>query len=369
MIRRGLHMAIKLLSAVLAVSAFAAVGNLSMTSDGYAAPPTAAFSWSGCYVGVNAGGAWTNSDVSYTQTGGYTGSPAVDQSFAHNLGSPSLGEAAFAGGGQVGCNYQVNSVVLGVETDIDYLHASANYFASGTVPTKGSGVSSTVNVTTDWLASARGRLGYADGRWLFYGTGGLAVGNLSFSQRFLHLKTGSVEAGSASSTRVGWTAGAGVEYAVTQNLSAKFEYLYTDLGSVNFNSTNDQLPAFTASNSAKSYCAGRASWPQLPFLTVGTAWTTRTDRGVTCWDRSTPAHHPVCRFAIFRIARTAEGFFDPRWQSQARVFSCLKDRSPAPHIRNAMRIAEDGDNNDIHDQRPSSSPGGKCRFPPHSGAI
>lgn len=142
-------------------------------------------------------------------------------------------------------------MVWGIETDINYLHTSGNYFAAGTLPSGSHPpVSSTVNVATDWLYTLRGRLGFAADRALFYATGGLAVGNEKFSQNFFHAASGSFEAGSVSSTKAGWTAGAGIEYAFTNNMSAKVEYLYVDLGSVGFTSANNLSPTFTAANSA-----------------------------------------------------------------------------------------------------------------------
>ena len=109
----------------------------------------------------------------------------------------------------------------------------------------------TQRASIDWFFTVRSRLGLAMDRSLFYVTGGLAVGNERFSQFFLHTASGTFEAGSSSDTRVGWTVGAGGEYAFTNNWSVKAEYLYVDLGSTGFNSVNNLLPAFTAINSAR----------------------------------------------------------------------------------------------------------------------
>ena len=75
---------------------------------------------------------------------------------------------------------------------------------------------------SDWLATVRGRAGYAWDRVLFYGTGGAAFGDLQAAAGVLPFN---------STTQVGWTAGAGVEFAFTPNLTGKVEYLYVDLGS------------------------------------------------------------------------------------------------------------------------------------------
>ena len=75
--------------------------------------------------------------------------------------------------------------------------------------------------TVGWLGTARGRVGYAFDRFLPYLTAGAAFGNI---------KASSPAAIGANQTNVGWTAGGGIEYAFTSNLSAKVEYLYVDLG-------------------------------------------------------------------------------------------------------------------------------------------
>lgn len=79
----------------------------------------------------------------------------------------------------------------------------------------------TCQTKSDWLGTVRGRAGYAWDRVLFYGTGGVAFGNLQAAAGALPF---------SSSTQIGWTAGAGVEVALSPNWTAKVEYLYVDLG-------------------------------------------------------------------------------------------------------------------------------------------
>ena len=85
----------------------------------------------------------------------------------------------------------------------------------------------TCGTRNNWLATFRGRIGYAFDRWLPYITGGGAYGNVK--------ATVSVPAfglaASSSNNQLGWTVGAGLEYAFLSNWSAKIEYLYVDLGS------------------------------------------------------------------------------------------------------------------------------------------
>jgi outer membrane immunogenic protein len=234
--------------ALMFASAAAAMLTLPAMADDR---PAGAARFAGCYGGFNAGGAQTTADVSYIQSGGFfITSPPGDLAYMTNLASPRIRGTGFTGGGQLGCNYQTGRVVWGIETDINYLHTAGGYFATGVIPSNAHVVTSTVEASTDWLYTLRGRVGFTVERTLFYATGGLAAGNEKFSQNFFHFFNFTSEAGSASATKAGWTVGGGIEYAFTDSLSAKVEYLHVDLGSASFNSTNSLLPTYFAANSA-----------------------------------------------------------------------------------------------------------------------
>ncbi|MCQ4190939.1 outer membrane protein [Methylocystis suflitae] len=223
--------------------------------------------WTGFYVGLNAGGTWSSSNASNVGafavgTPGWPhGSAPADT--AANLAAASLATSAiasvnnsgFIGGGQIGYNWQfMNSFVAGVEADIQGIAGGNNRASSvgiGPVPLDPAGAPTTasnylgftsVSKRLDYLGTVRGRLG-----WLFtptllvYGTGGLAYGGVNFSHSVslfndVYSPTNHIPAtfgGSAfSDTRVGWTAGGGLEWMFMPNWSAKVEYLYYDLGSV-----------------------------------------------------------------------------------------------------------------------------------------
>jgi outer membrane immunogenic protein len=178
------------------------------------------FSWTGCYIGGNAGGAWTRIDDSVTTA--YPYHIATFQSSGRDTG--------FTGGGQLGCNWQVDpSWVVGLEGDINYIHASrtqhSNPFSAG---------EDTVRTTSlRWLATVLGRFGYAWGPSLLYATGGLALGGVKASITLTD-DASTVFAGSESATRAGWAAGAGYEYGFNDRLSLKLEYLHFDLGKVHY---------------------------------------------------------------------------------------------------------------------------------------
>ena len=108
----------------------------------------------------------------------------------------------------------------------------------------------TVNGKTSltWLGTTRGRVGFVatpDNRLMIYATGGVAYGGGNSQFSVFDHTTGSFFSGNPSSTRVGWTIGGGVEYAITNNITIKGEYLYADLGSSNFTSAGN---AFAAAN-------------------------------------------------------------------------------------------------------------------------
>jgi outer membrane immunogenic protein len=163
------------------------------------APPV--YNWTGFYVGGNVGGGFANSN--WTDPFG-----AANNTFSDN---------SFIGGGQIGFNYQFNWLVVGLEGDFDWTGL------------KGSGKDSfgnTITTKTEWTSTVTGRVGAAFDRLLVYAKGGVA-----FAQDQSSLND--VFGGSASTnlTRTGWTAGAGLEYALAQNWTAKVEYDYLGFGS------------------------------------------------------------------------------------------------------------------------------------------
>ena len=135
------------------------------------------------------------------------------------------------GGGQIGYNWQfAPNWVLGIEGDISGTGIHSTTFAPLVAP--GVGVVGTNSAERDfkWLATVRGRLGYAADRWLFYVTGGGAWGEADYTAGVS--VPGLFTPTTFSHTSSGWVAGGGVEYGFTNNWSARLEYLYYDLGGV-----------------------------------------------------------------------------------------------------------------------------------------
>ena len=189
-----------LLASALAVANAASAADLpnrGSSPDYYAPMPV--FAWSGPYIGLNLG----------VQLGSFTQ--------ASNLiyGTSSAG---IVGGIQGGYNFQVApNLILGVEGDI----TGSSLRGNSTLPFFGLSGQAELNV----LMTARGRIGYTLDRAMFFATGGLAVA--SVDTRIADLR--SLAGWNSSQWRAGWTLGAGLEYAITNNISAKVEYLYTSI--------------------------------------------------------------------------------------------------------------------------------------------
>jgi outer membrane immunogenic protein len=151
--------------------------------------PLDCYSWAGPYLGGNLGYAWGSVDNNPTKPSG------------------------FAGGVQAGYNWQYGPWVFGLEGDLQATGADDTF-----APWK---------FSNPWFGTVRGRAGYAFSNVFFYGTGGLAFGELR----------GETFGLSETHTNAGWTAGVGAEFGFAQNWSAKVEYLYVDLSNSNFTIT------------------------------------------------------------------------------------------------------------------------------------
>jgi len=174
------------------------------------APPIPIFTWTGFYVGVNAGGAFRANNNNGFNNAVFFGGAAPFGGVGVATSSGNGGR--FIGGGQAGVNYQFGQFVLG----------NNNNFGFGNSGNR-----------TGFLGTVRGRGGIAFDRFLVYGTGGVAFGNNSWPNSFIGTVGGAptfFTANNGNNTRVGYAVGAGVEYAFLNNWSVKVEYLFTDLG-------------------------------------------------------------------------------------------------------------------------------------------
>src|SRR4051794_6339171 len=198
------------------------------------APP--AFTWSGLYVGGHVGYGWSDFDFRnptvtisgpiLLPTGSIIGVPLERQFNANNV----------IGGGQVGFNAQFGPLVAGVEGDFTWTDLSGRYRSTSGPTAIGPFAVTTAEgaaAKVEWVSTVRSRFGFAFDRFLVYGTGGVAFGEVRGAGDITATLPpfGSLTlAANDRRTHVGWTAGGGMEAMITSNLSAKVEYLYTDLG-------------------------------------------------------------------------------------------------------------------------------------------
>jgi outer membrane immunogenic protein len=203
-------MSMKFIARIVAATAFVAAASSASAADlrpAYkAAAPVmvAAYNWSGFYVGIHGG--YATGDLN-SNIDGTTGSRDIDGWF---------------GGGQLGWNWQApgSPWVFGLEADISF----GNVEDSVTVAGLGS-----FKTEAKMFGTARGRVGYAVDRVLFYATGGLA-----WVDNEINMTLVGFGAFNSSNTHIGWTVGGGVEWALADAWTAKVEYLYIDVDTENY---------------------------------------------------------------------------------------------------------------------------------------
>jgi outer membrane immunogenic protein len=192
------------------------------------------FTWTSCYIGMHAGGAWASNTVTdpvlLVQDNVNLGGPGFTTTGPSTVG---VNQSGVVVGGQLGCDYQTPSnFVIGVEG------AASGSTLKGTriIPLPDSPPDTALlTIKTDFIPALTGRVGYAFDHWLFYGKGGVAwesskyslVGNFSGAGAIVPSIPFDFE---GLSNRVGWTVGAGVEWAFAPDWSARLEYDYYDFG-------------------------------------------------------------------------------------------------------------------------------------------
>jgi outer membrane immunogenic protein len=255
-------------AAAIAISAMLGVGTASAADLPMKAlpstPPPPIFSWTGFYIGLNAGGDWGTSHTSTTVTDNPAGFVPSFLSALNTAGAPaSFDTSGFTGGIQGGYNWQVGNWLAGLEVDFEYFRSAGSKTTSvGPIAgLPGSVVSVTSSISTDWLFTARPRLGMiVANNWLIYATGGLAVTRLKASWGISGTSGTLIgdtlaENASGSTTKAGWVVGGGVETALPGDWLIGAEYLYVDFGSVSANSPNISDRPFVAVPNPVSHSA------------------------------------------------------------------------------------------------------------------
>lgn len=182
------------------------------------------FTWTGFYVGVNAG--YGGNKFEYP----FGGEICFDGCETYG-GKPTISSGGGLFGGQVGYNWQfANGVVLGVEADYQWSKIEGKVNVNGGIDDFSAAIEAGSELSN--FGTVRARLGYGWDRTLLYVTGGWAYGRVKSGGSITFCDDGDCESGALSkrTSGSGWTIGAGLEYAITNNLSFKTEYLYVDLG-------------------------------------------------------------------------------------------------------------------------------------------
>jgi outer membrane immunogenic protein len=207
-----------------------------------APPPPSCFDWSGPYVGLFGGYKFSVVDPDLDLVGDWEQSGLRDfRQRVDSAGSQDLDNDGGELGGLVGYNWQFGCWVFGVEAAGGYLWARDSN-NSGTIfsDTEFDNAQVRTSFKTHYLFTFAPRFGYAFGKWLPYVTGGLAVGDLDFSQHvdltFPNEGRVASEGGSDRETNAGWMVGGGLQYALCGHWSIRAQYQYIDLGSRHFNS-------------------------------------------------------------------------------------------------------------------------------------
>jgi outer membrane immunogenic protein len=216
---------------------------------------TGPFLFTGFYAGANVGGVLGGTKYLETPSGGF--GPAAAS--VAGVGTSSTAPRGVLGGLEAGYNWQLGHFVLGIETDFSGWDMSSNSgeTATGLAPPvfglpPGSLItySSSGTVTSNWLFTLRPRVGFANGNMLTYLTAGLAVTNLRFSESITLGSGAPTLTGSTSTTVAGWTAGGGVEYALSYNWFIKAEYLYASFSNQNAAQVVGPFPTLTGTATA-----------------------------------------------------------------------------------------------------------------------
>jgi outer membrane immunogenic protein len=245
---RTIWIGIAALFTLAAVPAFGA--DMAVKSPPMAAPAPA-FSWTGFYVGGNAGYGWQDPTVSYAANDFTAFGVTCGGAFGGTCVPPaSFNVGGALGGIQSGYNWQFNRQwVAGIEADFDWSGikgaGTSNFTLGGATPGALSSFIGSEDI--NWFGTIRGRLGWLPtNSILVYGTGGFAYGHVDLNATLnstvganagvangfgYQCDTGAnCFVGRTSQTLDGWTAGAGAEYAISSNVTLKVEYLYINLG-------------------------------------------------------------------------------------------------------------------------------------------
>lgn len=201
-----------LAAGIFSISAPVLAADLIQTPPAVAVPEADAFSWTGLYVGANAGYSWGTSNSAFTSTSAPFAGTNINSS-----------PAGFIGGVQAGYNYQTGVLVLGVEAEASVSNITAS-FADPLSP------GDTVTAGSDYSGALLAKVGLGLDHFMPYLVGGVAAAHVYSND--------TAPDANDSGIFTGWAAGAGVEYAVDDNWSIGTQYLHSSLTGPTFNASH-----------------------------------------------------------------------------------------------------------------------------------
>ena len=217
----------------------ASAADMAVKAPTYSSTPS--YDWTGFYVGGQVGGGWT-----FWQAAIPPGSPGFPAGFIENP----VHTSGALGGVYGGYDYQVRNVVVGIDGDYSFANLRGSAIAIS-LPA----ISDDVHQTVNWTATVAGRLGYTVRNWMFFGKAGWAWANFSG----LGLATNGAGVATSINTvlavRNGWTIGAGVEWGIASNLSAKVEYDYVNFGTAAIENVDTAIPSGVVSTNFRNDAA------------------------------------------------------------------------------------------------------------------
>jgi outer membrane immunogenic protein len=195
--------------------------------------------WSGFYGGATAGGSWgeTSFHGQMITGNGMTAVPPGDLATINSfLSSGKVTKGGVSGGGEAGYDHRIGSLMLGAEADFTAFGLDQSRFgAFQSVLQVQPPVTFTIGqkMTTEWELTLRPRIGFVAGRWLFFGTFGLALSDVKLKTSYSNTATPPISfIHSTQSVEPGWAGGAGIGYQISRQWSIKGEWLYTHIGAV-----------------------------------------------------------------------------------------------------------------------------------------
>lgn len=240
--------------ATLAIIGTASAADLRVRAPVYV-QPVPVYSWTGCYIGGHVGYGKGQSSHNFQFDDVTNNFGTTEYYFTNNFDNK-----GGVYGGQAGCNYQVGHFVFGVEGDYSWANLNASYnFAD--LPD-----SASFSSKVDSLASIRGRFGLAEDRALLYVTMGAAWANLKYSYALLDADTANVAASYSFKSKDGIVVGAGAQYALTNWLILRAEYLHYTFGTDNL-----LTPSFPALDTGPGF-NDHVTLKDVDVIRIGADW-------------------------------------------------------------------------------------------------